>query len=257
MKGHREVGFRAVGHLAPAFDLRAMLHGPGQDGEAVAGLELRSRRLGHPVDDVGLGNSGRREDTGIRPAVPGVEEDRASLKADRDLACDPLADLSFRARTDATPQPLQRGERGVAGDAVGRYAAVPLEFVHGLVRLGSEDAVFLSRVEPERIQTALQLADVVPTHGGPTQVERPGADRQARFDELPPCLLRDHSVGAEPSPDLEDLHRGLRMRPEVTAFRTGDGISKRDEPCLNIKDGAAGITDFQGRAGGDGHRVAS
>src|SRR5438309_1613931 len=99
---------------------------------------MRGGGFGDAVDDVGLGDAGRREEARVDAAVSGIEEDDASFESGRQLAGDAIAKLGLRPRTDPPVQPLEGLEGLVSGVAVRVEPAVALEVADRLVGLEVE-----------------------------------------------------------------------------------------------------------------------
>ena len=175
-EGHRELP-RGVGLADPAGPDRARVL------RTVAGVDRDPRALErrvHPAERLGLPEHGAR---------PGVDRSRAD--------------------------PFELVQRLGADDPVLPHGDVPLELAHGAVAAFAEDAVLASRVEPERVQPALQGADVVAPQHRHAQVQDPVAEPVAGLDELVPRLRAHAAVDQQPAALLERAHGRLGLRAEL------------------------------------------
>ena len=89
--------------------------------------------------------------------------------------------------------------------------------------VGPEDAVFLARVEAERVEAALELDDVVAAQHRAADVEHPVAEAEAALDQRGPGLAAADSVDSQRSVFLEAAKftlRGRTERPELLGARS-------------------------------------
>ena len=92
-------------------------------------------------------------------------------------------------------------------------------------------------VEAECVQPALQFGDVVAAQHRSAEVQQAVAERVPALDERGPRLVPDDAVDAHAPMVLEREHRAFRRGTEVTQVVTGQVVTERDEPLLEIADG--------------------
>ena len=102
--------------------------------------------------------------------------------------------------------------------------------------VGPEDAVFLAGVEAERVETALELHDVVAAEHGAADVEHPVAEVEPALDQRGPRLAPADAVDAQRSVFLERPKFTLRGRAEGAELAGRDGVAERDEATLKVPD---------------------
>ena len=107
---------------------------------------------------------------------------------------------------------LEHGQRVQAGDPVGYLTDVALELAEGPVAVGPEQAVLTARIEPERVQLALQRADIVAAEHRGVQVQGAVAQAVARFHQLAPGVGPHDAVHTEQPILLERRARPGRSR---------------------------------------------
>src|SRR5581483_7584342 len=242
VQADRDVRGVDVGELAAPLGLRCLLNRARQQWTSADAPERGRRRLGDAVHHVRLGNPDPGEFSGVGAAVSRIEEDTAPLEASTLLTRYAFAERGLRARSDAPSQPVERREGLVARITVRREADVVLKLAYRIVCLESEDAVLFAGIEAERVESCLQIADVVAAHGRPPQIKSARAERPPGFDELAPRVLFDDAVRTEAAAYLEDLDGGLRLLAEGSAF-VCDRVAQRNQARLDVGDGAARVSE--------------
>ena len=101
-----------------------------------------------------------------------------------------------------------------ANDAVGSHAHVALEIADGAVAPLAKDPVGPARVEPERVQLPLEVADVVAAEHGVAEVHNAVPQAVAGLHQLGPGLGADLPVHEQPAALLEGPDGGLGRRAE-------------------------------------------
>src|SRR4051812_11374187 len=96
-------------------------------------------------------------------------------------------------------QPDEHADRRGAAHAIGADPAVALEIDQGPCGRRPEDAVGPAAIEPEVVETLLKGNDVVATHLGRLELERPIAEMPPRLTDRQPGLLVAIAGGAEPA----------------------------------------------------------
>ena len=128
-------------------------------------------------------------------------------------------------------------------DAVLGHVAVLLKVEHGAQGRCAEDAVDRSGVEPDGVELALQLGDIVAVQHRHAVVEKAVAEAVAGIDHGAPGFPADETVGGE-APGL--LERDHRRSGALTEDPRGIG-SRREpqcvEPLLDVPDRLTGVTD--------------
>lgn len=146
--------------------------------------------------------------------------------------------------------PAQFEDRGRAHDAVGGQAHIVLEFRDGSCRVGSEDAVDPSGVEPEGRKTALELRHVVAAEHGLAQVQRASAELEAGFDEGLPGLWAADPVDTQATAVLKGLDSRSSAQAETAKLVWDHRQLDRREPLLEVDDRVAGCAETQGKPRG-------
>ena len=129
-------------------------------------------------------------------------------------------DLAFgQALERRAVQAVERGDGLGAADAVGGDPDVPLELDERAGGVVTEDAVLAPGVEAERVQPALELADVVAPQHRPAAVEHAVAEAEAALDERGPRLPAADPVGraARGRPGTPRPRRRCRCRTGPTS----------------------------------------
>ena len=133
-----------------------------------------------------------------------------------------------------------------AGDPVGHLTDVALELAEGPVAVGPEQAVLAARIEPERVQLALQRADIVAAEHRGVQVQGAVAEAVARFHQLAPGIGPHDAVHAE-QPVLLEAADGLVGRGPETPAALGvvDREAEREEAFLDVADLGSGVSESE------------
>src|SRR5206468_10047773 len=98
------------------------------------------------------------------------------------------------------------------------------------------DAVLLARVEPERVQLALELADVIAPERGRVSVQGAVAQTEPGLRELHPRIRPDEPVDAQVSELLERPDGGFRGGPECPGQLTGrERVAQRGQTLLDVE----------------------
>jgi hypothetical protein len=99
----------------------------------------------------------------------------------------------------------------------------------------AEDPILPTRVEPQGVQPALQVAHVVAAEGRGPEVERPIPETPAGLDELSPRGRADQAVGRQTALLLEGsdgrLGRGTERPVELGGV---DTVAEGDQPMLHV-----------------------
>ncbi len=159
-----------------------------------------------------------------------------------------LADLGHSlAAARPRREPVERRDRLVARDAVGRQAGVRLELRQGADRGRTEDPVDAPGVEPQRAEPTLQLSDVVAPLHRAAQVQQPITELVAGFDDRGPRLQVADAIGLEAR--VRPGMRAPRSRwpPETTVLSVAGVEAGPGEPALKVADGFARRADAQGQ----------
>ncbi len=82
--------------------------------------------------------------------------------------------------------------------------------MNGTLGVGTEDRIDLPCVEAKRVESTLELGDVLTAKHGATEEEEPVTEAVARLVQCPPRLRTDDAIGVEPAGRLEgpDGHGG-------------------------------------------------
>src|SRR6185312_13454885 len=132
------------------------------------------------------------------------------------------------------PDAVEHGDRRRATDAVGGEVHVALELDQRARRVVAQDAVLASGVEPEAVQPALQLGDVVAAQHGTGPVEESVAEAPAALDHRGPGLWTADAVDPEPAALLEGAHGALGLVTERSGLDARDLVTQRAEPNLEV-----------------------
>ena len=89
-------------------------------------------------------------------------------------------------------------------------------------------------VEAERVQSVLEVGDVVAAQHGSLRVEEAVAEQEAALDECRPRLAADDPVDAQAARVLERPHRGLGAHAELAGLVGADVATDRGETRLEI-----------------------
>src|SRR5439155_2586322 len=146
-------------------------------------------------------------------------------------------------RVELRAKPFEREDGVGSDDAVGVASDVPLELADGAIATGPEDPVLPSGVEPERVQSPLQRADVVPAKERLAEVQRAISRAEPGLDQLRPGLGPDAAIPAESSLLLEAADRGAGRGAERAAeLERVDRSAERDQTVLHVLDVGAAVT---------------
>ena len=165
-------------------------------------------------------------------------------------------DRAVGERADA----VERGDGRRPADAVGREAGVALELDERAAACRAPKMPSpAAGVEPERVQPALELGDVVAAQHRLAEVEQPVAEGEPALDERGPGL-RGRQIAVDPRARGRCLERAhgarrwrRRRRPGSSA---GRAVAERAEPPLEVADGLAARarSEQRGRGSGSGQR---
>ena len=117
----------------------------------------------------------------------------------------------------------QRADRVLAAHAVGRGAAVRLEFFQRPCCAGAENPVHASTVEAETSEAGLQLGNVISAKVRRRQIQEAVTQLPTGFDERGPCLFVAASVAAQPSPELKGANSVFSGRTKSRRLGAGGG----------------------------------
>lgn len=148
----------------------------------------------------------------------------------------PLPDALAAGLLRRSVDQIQLASNGRSGHAVLGHVAIGLEVEQRSERVRSEDAIDLSRIESESVQSSLQVGDIVaPEHREPVVEESP-AKTMPRLHQGAPGLGADDAVRPEIPAALERDDGGVGALTEV-ADHVGPAFeAQRGEPALNIPD---------------------
>ncbi len=136
----------------------------------------------------------------------------------------------------------QRLDRGRASDPVDGHTDVALELRHRRLSQRAEDPVLRAGVEAELVEPVLKIAHVVASHRRLRMPQQAVAQREAGFDQSPPCIRTDDAVGGQSSVTLEGAHRAQGLKAEVTIDRYV-GVGDASEALLEVGHGRAFIAE--------------
>jgi len=88
-------------------------------------------------------------------------------------------------------------------DAVGVESTVALEVDEGTYRGRPQNAIGAATVEPDVVQSSLEIFDIVASELGGAQYEEPIAEVPASLDDLHPGLFVADTAGVQPARILE------------------------------------------------------
>src|SRR5262249_7416328 len=152
--------------------------------------------------------------------------------------------------------PAQCGDRRPTTEAVRRQPDVALELGHCHGGLLTEDAVFATGVEPERVQPMLELGDVVAPQHRLAEVQGAIPERETALDQRRPRLRAAQPVDLEAALFLEGAYGRFGGGPELARLVRGRVVPEPGESALQVTDGFARRTPFDPRRGHD-HRHAA
>ena len=114
-------------------------------------------------------------------------------------------------------------------------------------QFGPEQAVLAARVEPERVQLALQRARTSsPRNMRGVQVQGAVTQAVARFHQLPPGVGPHDAVDPEQPILLEPAHGLIGRGPETpAALGVVDREAEREEPFLDVADLGSGVSESE------------
>ncbi len=141
----------------------------------------------------------------------------------------------------------ERRDRRRAAHRVGDEPTLALETTKCRLGLGSENAVFASGVEPERVEAALEFAHIVAAQHRGVHIEETVAEHVATLDQRTPGFVSADSVDAHSAPSLEIAYGGERLFSEAAI--QSDGIATIRETLLEVAHGVAAIADAQKSVG--------
>jgi len=146
-----------------------------------------------------------------------------------------LADRERRRLLVLAVQPLEEIDGAGAGDAVDAQADVELELAQRLEGLQAVEPVLVAGVEPEPVQPALQVADVVAVQQRPGDVEHPVAQAERGAVQRVPGVVADDPVRRQPPLLLEGADRGPGGIAEHACVVVA-GEPERVETLLDVLD---------------------
>ena len=174
----------------------------------------------------------------VRGSVPGVDHDDLAI----DRATHPAQLLALSHDGSARhvfegPHPLDGRDRVQPHHAVGFLADVALELAHRQVGPLAVDPVLLAGVEPERVELALQFADVVSSERRRVHVQRSVTEPEPCFDELHPRVRAHQAIDPEVAEVLERADGGFRRGSEPPRQLTRcQGVPEGRQPLLDVQD---------------------
>ena len=143
---------------------------------------------------------------------------------------------------DVGPKPPERRDGVRAHDPVGDLPDVALEVADGAIGLAPQDPVLSPGVEAERVQPALERANIVAPQERIAQIERAIPEPVSRLHELRPGIGTNESVHGQPPIRLEGADRDLGRRAEPPVELVGvDGRLECEQPLLHVSDVVAAV----------------
>ena len=123
-----------------------------------------------------------------------------------------------------------------SGNPVFGHSSVVLEVEQSPQGVRSEDPIDVTGIEPDGVQTPLQLGDVIAVEHRHPVIELSIAQHESGIDQSAPRLAPDQSIDGQTLRLLEEPNGGLGARSEIAG---GVGIGtefQRGKPVLDVPD---------------------